>query len=277
MAPTPGEIRIGPGEAGRLIVRFSYGPDCIAKIKTVVGRRWYPEEKHWTVPAADGALERLLALFADHPVEVDPALRPANIRDDQPARDDPNSPDMSASPTGLLDRVGQAIRARHYSPRTEQAYLAWTVRFIRFHEKRHPEDMGEPEVNEFLTHLAVDERVAASTQNQALAALLFLYERVLHRPLGRIEGVVRARRPRRLPVVLTRPEVRAVLDGLDGTPRLVCMLLYGSGLRLLECLRLRVKDVDFQRSEITVRDGKGGQGPGDHAAGGGEVTVARAP
>ena len=117
--------------------------------------------------------------------------------------------------------------------------------------------MGEPEVNEFLTHLAVDERVAASTQNQALAALLFLYERVLRRPLGRIEGVVRARRPRRLPVVLTRPEVRAVLDGLDGTPRLMCMLLYGSGLRLLECLRLRVKDVDFQRNEITVRDGKG--------------------
>ncbi|MGH2348067.1 MAG: site-specific integrase, partial [bacterium] len=208
-------------------------------IRTVAGRRWHSEGKYWTVPATDGALEHLLALFADQPVEVDPALQPANVRDDQPARTDPESPDMAAPPTGRFDRVRQAIRARHYSPRTEQAYLAWIARFVRFHDKRRPEDMGEPEVNEFLTHLAVDERVAASTQNQALAALLFLYESVLHRPLGRIEGVVRARRPRRLPVVLTRPEVRPMLDGLDGTPRLVCMLLYGSGLRLLECLCLR--------------------------------------
>ncbi len=159
----------------------------------------------------------------------------------------------------LLDRVRQAIRARHYSPSTEQAYVAWIRRFIFFHGKRHPTEMGEPEVNQFLTHLAVHEHVAASTQNQALAALLFLYDKVLNRPLGQIEGIVRARRPRRLPVVLTRQEVRTVLDQMDGTPRLVCTLLYGSGLRLLECLCLRVKDVDFQRNEILVRDGKGGK------------------
>lgn len=257
--PTPGEIRIGPGEVGRLIVRLPYSPECIAKIKTVAGRRWHQEKRCWTVPHIPDTLARLLALFADRPVEVDPALRPAKVRDDQPARADPDNPDMSASPAGLFDRVRQAIRARHYSPRTEQAYLAWIVRFVRFHEKRRPEDMGEPEVNEFLTHLAVDERVAASTQNQALAALLFLYDKVLNRRLSEIGDVVRARRPQRLPVVLTRQEVRAVLAGLDGTPRLVCMLLYGSGLRLLECLRLRVKDIDFQRNEITVRDGKGGK------------------
>lgn len=130
-------------------------------------------------------------------------------------------------------------------------------RFIFFHNKRHPLEMAEPEVNQFLTHLAVHDRVAASTQNQALAALLFLYDKVLNHPLGRIEGVVRAHRPRRLPVVLTQQEVRAVLDGLDGTARFVCALLYGSGLRLLECLRLRVKDVDVHRNEILVHDGKG--------------------
>jgi integron integrase len=119
--------------------------------------------------------------------------------------------------------------------------------------------MSEGEVNQFLTHLAVQGRVAASTQNQALAALLFLYGSVLRRPLGQIDGIVRARRVRRLPVVLNREEVRAVLNGLAVTPRLVCALLYGSGLRLLECLRLRVKDIDFQRREIIVRDGKGGK------------------
>ncbi|MDR7423609.1 MAG: phage integrase N-terminal SAM-like domain-containing protein, partial [Armatimonadota bacterium] len=162
-------------------------------------------------------------------------------------------------PPGLLDRVRQALRARHYSRRTEQAYAAWIARFVGFHGGRDPGEMGEREVNAFLTHLAVSDRVAASTQNQALAALLFLYDSVLQHPLGRVEGVVRARRPRRMPVVLTREEVRAVLDGLDGTTRLVCALLYGSGLRLLECLRLRVKDIDVQRDEIIVRDGKGGK------------------
>ena len=142
-------------------------------------------------------------------------------------------PSLSAAAPAprLLDRVRQAIRARHYSPSTEQAYAAWIRRFIFFHGKRHPLEMGEMEVNQFLTHLAVHERVAASTQNQALAALLFVYDKVLNRRLGQIEGVVRARRPRRLPVVLTRHEVRAVLDGLDGAPQLVCSLLYGSAQR----------------------------------------------
>jgi integrase len=168
------------------------------------------------------------------------------------------SPQKPAGPR-LLERVRSAIRVRHYSRSTEKAYVTWIRRFILFHGKRHPEDMGEAEIGRFLTSLAKVSRVSASTQNQALAALLFLYDNVLHRPLGRIEGVVRARRPRRLPVVLTPKEVRAVLDGLDGTPRLVCTLLYGSGLRLLEGLRLRVKDIDFQRNEIAVRDGKGGK------------------
>jgi len=251
-------VRIEPGDADRLVVRLPYSPEDVAKIKTIPGRRWHPEGKYWTVPQTDGALARLLALYAGNPVEIDPALRTAGASDDQSGPADAGA--LGTAPSGdLLDRGRQALRARHYSRRTEQAYLAWIMRFVAFHRGRAPDEMGEGEVNQFLTHLAVQGRVSASTQNQALAALLFLYGSVLRRPLGQIEGVVRARRPRRLPVVLSRQEVRTVLDGLDGTPGLVCALLYGSGLRLLECLRLRVKDIDFQRREITVRDGKGGK------------------
>jgi len=157
----------------------------------------------------------------------------------------------------LLDRVRAAIRARHYSRRTEEAYVDWIRRFILFHGKRHPSDMGVPEVTAFLTSLVVNGHVSASTQNQALSALLFLYREVLERDLPWLEDVVRAKRPRRLPCVLTRDEVRAVLDQLEGIPRLMVLLLYGAGLRLLECARLRVKDVDFGSNQITVRAGKG--------------------
>jgi integron integrase len=143
--------------------------------------------------------------------------------------------------------------------RTEEYYIQWIRRFILFHHKRHPLEMGATEINAFLTHLAVDRTVSASTQNQAFSALLFLYRAVLEVDPGQLAGVVRAMRPKRLPVVLTRAEVRRVIDHLDGTYRLMARLLYGSGLRLLECLRLRVKDVDFGRNEITVRQGKGGK------------------
>jgi integron integrase len=146
---------------------------------------------------------------------------------------------------------------RHYSLRTEQAYVAWTRRFIVFHRKRHPEEMGEVEINAFLSSLAVAGKVSASTQNQALSALLFLYRDVLEKPFPEMPTLVRARRPARLPVVLTRDEVRRVLAQLVGDARLVATLLYGSGLRLLEALRLRVKDLDLARNEILVRDGKG--------------------
>jgi integron integrase len=156
----------------------------------------------------------------------------------------------------LLDRLRHACRVRHYSIRTEDAYHDWCERFIRFHGIRHPAAMAEREVNAFLTHLAVERNVAASTQNQALCALLFLYDAVLGTPLDRL-NVVRANRPKRLPVVLTREEVRRLLAELEGPYRLMGQLMYGSGLRLLECLRLRVKDVAFARGEITVREGKG--------------------
>ncbi|AJF06303.1 integron integrase [Geoalkalibacter subterraneus] len=157
----------------------------------------------------------------------------------------------------LLDRVRDAIRTRHYSLRTEETYTAWVRRFILFHNKRHPQEMGADEVRQFLTYLAVRQNVAASTQNQALNALVFLYKQVLGTDLGDLGEVVRAKKPQKLPLVLTRDEVQRLLTGLTGTHWLMAGLLYGSGLRLLECLRLRVQDIDFGYGQITVRRGKG--------------------
>jgi len=154
-------------------------------------------------------------------------------------------------------RLRQAIRQRHYSRRTEETYVGWVKRFVAFHGRRHPAELGAVEVSSFLSHLASDRHVSASTQNQALSALLFLYRAVLARDLGELPRLVYAKRSRRLPVVLTRDEVRAVLGRLDGPKWLVAALLYGSGLRLLEGLRLRVKDVDFASKQLVVRSGKG--------------------
>ncbi len=165
-------------------------------------------------------------------------------------------PEHRQSP--FLEQVRAAIRVRHYSIRTERAYVGWIVRFIRFHGNRHPTDMGEPEVSAFLTHLASNEDVAASTQNQALNALSFLYGAVLERPLRGLQNVVRARRPARLPVVLTTDEVARILRRIDDAYWLPACLMYGSGLRLMETLRLRVKDLDFSHRAVVVRSGKGG-------------------
>ncbi len=171
----------------------------------------------------------------------------------QPTPVDPASPRAPK----LMDQMRAALRARHYSPRTERAYCGWVVRYIRFHHYRHPSEMTEPEINAFLTHLAVDEHVSASTQTQALSALLFFYRYVIGYEIGEIHGLVRAKVSRRLPVVLTPDEVTSLLNQLEGDYRLIASVLYGSGLRLMECLELRVQDVDFDRSEITVRRGKG--------------------
>ncbi|MEJ2151606.1 MAG: integron integrase [Gemmatimonadota bacterium] len=165
--------------------------------------------------------------------------------------------EAASKPPRLLEQVRAAIRMHGYSPRTEKAYIGWIRRFVRFHGTRHPRELGEAEVTAFLTHLAVERKVSASTQNQALSALLFLYGKVLRIELRWLDDLVRARRPARLPVVLTRSEVASVLDHLEGTPWIMASLLYGAGLRVLECARLRVKDVDLERREILVRDGKG--------------------
>lgn len=160
----------------------------------------------------------------------------------------------------LLDLVRETLRLKHYALRTEEAYVQWIRRFILFHNKRHPREMGMPEIRAFLAHLATEEHVAASTQTQALSALLFLYRHVLYQELDPLDlDAIRAQKPKRLPTVLTRAEVQRVLAQMTGIHLLMARLLYGSGLRLMECLRLRVKDVDFELHQITVRDGKGAQ------------------
>lgn len=160
-------------------------------------------------------------------------------------------------PVRLLEQVRRAIRRKHYSYRTEMAYLHWIRRFILFHHRRHPLEMGEAEVAAFLTHLAVDRTVSAATQNQALCAVLFLYKQVLERDIGLVQGVTRAKSSVRVPVVMSRDEVQLVLNRLQGREWLMASLMYGAGLRVMECVRLRVKDVDFGFSQIIVRDGKG--------------------
>lgn len=156
-----------------------------------------------------------------------------------------------------MDRLHEAIRIHHYSPRTEQAYVHWVKRFIYFHDKRHPSELGEMELTAFLNYLATERNVAASTQNQALSALLFLYKKVLGTELKWLDHLVRAKRPQRMPVVLTKDEITALLGALSGVHWLMAGLLYGTGMRLMECLRLRVKDVDFGYGQILIRDGKG--------------------
>ncbi len=168
---------------------------------------------------------------------------------------------MDNTPTQpkLLDQLREKVRVRHYSLSTERQYVHWVKRFVLHHGKRHPVEMGAPEVESFLTHLAVQGKVAASTQNQALSALLFLYREVLGQDLPWMQEMVRAKRPARLPVVLTQAEVAAVLERMQGVHGLIARLLYGTGMRLMEVMRLRVKDVDFERCEVLVRDGKGGK------------------
>ncbi|MGH2566917.1 MAG: integron integrase [Bacteroidota bacterium] len=156
-----------------------------------------------------------------------------------------------------MERLREALRSRHYSPRTEQSYCHWVRRYIYFHNVRHPDEMAEPEMNAFLTHLAVQGRVSASTQNQALAALLFLYRHVIGREVGNLGEIIRARKPAHLPVIMTRDEVKTVLANLSGDKWLMASMMYGAGLRLMECLCLRVQDLDFFRGEILVRSGKG--------------------
>jgi integron integrase len=169
----------------------------------------------------------------------------------------PSSPDSPHKAKKLLDQLRDAIRAKHYSYRTEQTYIDWCKRYILYHNKRHPAEMGIPEIQAYIVHLATDQQVAASTQNQALSAILFLYRNVLLREIEFPTDLLRAKKPSRLPTVLSKAEAMAIIHGMHGTPKLMTQLLFGSGLRLMECLRLRVKDIDFASRQIIVRDGKG--------------------
>jgi integron integrase len=162
-----------------------------------------------------------------------------------------------SKPKKLLDQVSETLRTKHYAYRTEQTYLDWIKRYIIFHKKRHPKDMGASEIREFIAYLATERKVAASTQNQALSAIIFLYRMVLEQDIILPPGLVNPSRPKRLPTVLTHAEAMSVINHMRGTPRLMTKILYGSGLRLMECMRLRVKDIDFENHQIIVRGGKG--------------------
>ena len=182
--------------------------------------------------------------------------RPGGPPGPPPPPPGPSAPSPAPKPK-LLDQLAAALRVRHYSPRTVKAYIAWVRRYVIFHGKRHPRELGAVEVGAFLSSLATEGNASASTQNQALAALVFLYRHLLGIDVGWLDDLVRAQRPHRLPIVLTREEVRALLAQLGGVHRLMASLLYGAGLRLLECAQLRIKDIDFPRLEVRVRDGKG--------------------
>jgi len=225
---------VRPGEPGRLIVSLPYTPERVAKIKTIPGRAWHAPEKIWSVPAA--AAGKLRTLFADDLIEF--------------ASDEPKS-----APSTDMDRARTALRSRHMSPRTEESYLGWIRRYLA--TRGDPSEPAEAAISRFLSRLATEGHVASSTQNQALHALLFFHQEALGQKVERILDVVRAKQPERLPVVLSRDEVVAVLQRMSGTPRLMAMILYGAGLRVLECCNLRVKDLDFSQNQIVVRAGKG--------------------
>jgi integron integrase len=218
---------------------------------------WSPASGFVHPPVPNRGLPRLPASLAS----ATPPPSPRTLSSSDAPGSFPGPPVAGAHPPArppkLLDRLREALRARHYSGRTEHSYCQWVKRFIFFHNVRHPIEMAEPEINAFLSALATQGQVSASTQNQALSALLFLYRHVLGRPIGDLGEVIRARRPTRLPVVLTRQEVKAILGHLTGDKWLMASLMYGAGLRLMECLRLRIQDVDLAASQIVVRDGKG--------------------
>lgn len=182
-------------------------------------------------------------------------MPPAQNSVDAPARSDERLGE--GNPPRLLDQVRNIIRCKHYSIRTEYSYIDWIKRYIYFHDKQHPETLSERHISSFLTHLAVDRKVASSTQNQALCALVFLYREVLKKELGEFQNLIRAKRPQKLPVVFTREEVKLIMLQLEGNHWLMGQVLYGAGLRVMECVRLRVKDIDFGYRQILVRDGKG--------------------
>jgi integron integrase len=228
-------VAIAGARKGFFSVSIPVNPVLLSAVRSINGRQWDCQKKTWLIPDKQRNADFLLQ-----------ALHETGLF---------SVPDDSV----ILERYRKSMETRHYSPRTREAYTQWLIRFIDFHGGIPPEGRTERHINGFLTDLAVNGKVSASTQNQALAALLFLFRSVLNRPIGELGEVIRAKKPTRLPVVMSRDEVRAVLAGLEGDKRLACALMYGTGMRLMECLELRVQDIDFNRNEIVVRDGKGGK------------------
>ncbi|MBN1524992.1 MAG: integron integrase [Spirochaetales bacterium] len=229
---------------GFLSIRFPFNEKVISAMRQIPGRRWEPAEKAWLLPDTPHHAQRLLQeLFAT-------GLFLHEEEDEQ------NSPVMDHN-SGLMERFQQAMISRHYSPRTMRVYTGWVRDFLAYNGGVWPEAPGNIEINSYLTTLAVERKVSASTQNQALAALLFFHRYIKGQTAFEQGELVRAVKPKRLPVVMSREEVRAVLTCLDDSKRLIARVMYGTGMRLMECLQLRIQDIDFSRNEIMVRNGKG--------------------
>jgi len=269
------QVTITGSARGLLSVSAPYDRAFGVAMQNVPGSRWDQDRSGWLVPdTPNGRFWLLLSLFntgrfladvhawVDSPapsrVTTPPPVNPRPVSAESGDLARPLSPTKAnAAPDAAIRMYRDAIAARHYSPRTEATYRDWFGRFLAFHSGRDPFTLGEREINAFLTSLAVKQRVSASTQNQALAAIVFFFKNVACRPIAELGDVVRAKRPVRLPVVMSREEVRAVIGKLRGAHRLAARLMYGTGLRLAECLTLRVQDIDFDRNEILVRNGKG--------------------
>jgi len=235
------EVLITGSATGLLVVRIPYDRTLIASIKKIPNRRWDLETKVWLLPNDQSHADQLLQVLYETGLFLIP-----EIIEDEPKEE-----------ASFIEQYREALESRHYSPRTLQAYLHWVDRFLKYNKKKNLRQLGENEINAFLTNLATRENVSSSTQNQALAALLFLFRQVFGNPVGELGEVIRAKKPTRLPVVMSRDEVRSVLSNLQGDKRLAAALMYGTGLRLMECLELRIQDIDFSQNEILIRNGKG--------------------
>jgi integron integrase len=237
-------IKIIPDIPGRIKVTFPYNSEVVAKVKTVKARRWHADEKYWSFPDSKPVLNEILSALAGEALDIDPSF---GIE----------APQQTASSDGILDQARHRIRLKHYSIKTEETYLHWIKKYLSFNKNYDPDAMGVPEIEAFLSHLAVNMRVAASTQNVAFNAILFLYREVLKKELSESINAIRAKKPVRLPTVMTKDETMKVISAVSAEHQLIIKLIYGSGLRLMECLRLRVKDIDFENNHVLVRDAKG--------------------
>lgn len=235
----------------QLSVQVPYDPAVVDALRILPHRRWDSRTKTWLIPDRREDGDKLLKVLYDTGLFNEPSYKPTNP-----------PPNRSL----LLSRYTCHLETRHYSPRTVKVYVHWVSLFLKFIRDNEPESFSEKDINQFLSHLASDIHVSASTQNQALAALLFLFRITLGKPVGELGSVVRARKPVKLPVVFSREEVRLVLSQIEGEKKLAALLLYGSGMRINECLTLRVQNIEFDRHELLIRSGKGGKGSADHAS-----------
>jgi integron integrase len=251
-------IKIGSDIPEKITVTFPYSPEIVAKLRTIKTRQWHPEGKYWSFQRSETVFREMLSVLAGERLEIDPSLHEliSETHTDSQSR---RSASTSLSPAmdPLFGRVRSLIRLKHYSPRTEETYLHWITKYLLFHNSPDPNQLGSPEIEAFLSYLAVDMNVSAGTQNVAFNALLFFYRDVLKQELGESINAIRAKKPTRLPTVMTKNETMRVIAAVPPDYQLMVKLIYGSGLRLMECLRLRIKDIDFEQSQILVRDAKG--------------------